>query len=121
MQMSSFSGIVLTCYYNWLWFFIKKRIQQQVRDRCLYPTGHSDFEYRITEWSGLEGTSVGHPVQPSRQSRVTYSWLQRTLSRRVPPIPISGIASISHLLGFASPHPDASCNPFITILRMACM
>jgi len=28
---------------------------------------------RITEWSGLEGTSVGHPVQPSCRSRVTYS------------------------------------------------
>ena len=30
---------------------------------------------RITEWSGLEGTSVGHPVQPSCRSRVTYSRL----------------------------------------------
>jgi len=39
--------------------------------------------YRITECSGLEGTSVGHLVQPSRQSRVTYRRPQRTLSRRV--------------------------------------
>jgi len=31
--------------------------------------------HRITAWSGLEGTSVGHPVQPSCQSRVTYSRL----------------------------------------------
>jgi len=29
----------------------------------------------------LEGTSVGHLVQPSCRSRVTYSRLHRTLSR----------------------------------------
>jgi len=38
--------------------------------------------YRITEWWGLAGTSVGHLVQPSCQSRVTYSRLHRTLSSR---------------------------------------
>jgi len=38
--------------------------------------------HRITGWSGLEGTSVGHPVQPPCPSRVTQSRLHRTLSRR---------------------------------------
>jgi len=28
--------------------------------------------YRITEWQGLEGTSVGQLVQPPCQSKVTY-------------------------------------------------
>ena len=39
--------------------------------------------HRITECSRLEGTSVGRLVQPSCRSRVTYSRLHRTLSRRV--------------------------------------
>ena len=38
---------------------------------------------RITECSGLAGTSVGHLVQPPCRSRATYSRLHRTLSRRV--------------------------------------
>ena len=38
---------------------------------------------RITERSGLEGTSVGHPAQPPCWSRVTQSRLHRTLSRWV--------------------------------------
>ena len=39
--------------------------------------------HRITECSGLEETSMGHLVQPSCRSRVAYSRLHRTLSRRV--------------------------------------
>ena len=38
--------------------------------------------HRITECSGLEVTSVGHPVQPPCRSRVTYSRLHRNSSRR---------------------------------------
>ena len=38
--------------------------------RCLLiPSGDKmNFSHRITEWSGLEGTSVGHLVQPPAEA-----------------------------------------------------
>ena len=48
---------------------------------CLPKEGfHTSQNHRML---GLEGTSVGHLVQHPRRSRVTYSRLQRTLSRWV--------------------------------------
>jgi len=47
---------------------------------CLLCTS---LNRRITEWSGLEGTFASHLAQHPCRSRVTYSRLHRTLSRRV--------------------------------------
>ena len=47
--------------------------------RKVVTTRQGADRHRITEWSGLEGTSVGHPVQPPCRSRVSYSRLHRTL------------------------------------------
>ena len=51
--------------------------------------------HRITEWSGLEGTSVGHPAQPSCRSRVNHSRLHSTASSRVLSISREGDSTTS--------------------------
>ena len=43
----------------------------------------SSQNHRITDWQGLEGTSVGYLFHPPCQSSITYSRLHRTLSRQV--------------------------------------
>jgi len=52
-----------------------QRDPERFQGCCIY--------HRITEWQGLEGTFGGHLVQPPCWSRVTYSRLHRTASRRV--------------------------------------
>ena len=52
-------------------------------EECSLAARALSWFHRITECSGLEGTPVGHLVQPPCRSRVTYSGLHRTLSRRV--------------------------------------
>ena len=57
--------------------------------------------HRITECLGMEGTSVGHLVQPSWRSRVTYCRLHRNLSRQV--LNISGEGDSTASLGSLFP------------------
>jgi len=36
-----------------------------MRPELVFPVSQN---HRLTEWSGLEGTSVGHPVQPPAEA-----------------------------------------------------
>jgi len=66
-------------------------------------TGFTESQnHRITEWSGLEGTSVGHPVQPllkqghpeqDAQDRVPVGleYLQRRRLHNLPGQPVPGL------------------------------
>ena len=56
---------------------------KRVADTTAFSGRSALQNHRIPAWQRLAGTSVGHPVQPSCPSRVTYSRLHRTLSRRV--------------------------------------
>jgi len=65
----NYGGSTRCCCLNSLgWLEISARtFQGEVRD---VETPSSDV-HRSTEWSGLEGTSVGHLVRPPCRSRVT--------------------------------------------------
>jgi len=78
-----------TKFFKAAWGFQAYFPQQELNESCKQhgePRSHWNLNRTtqpLTEWQGLEGTSVGHFVQPPCRSRVTYSRLHRPASRQV--------------------------------------